>query len=103
MLSSFHSLQGVLVFFDYIYRVLQSIRLIVRFWNRGVVKFPSVSLPSKATKVIQTKWMTYFQWLIRLLPFIWFQILIFVILLVLIIWITASKFDLITLHDILLQ
>ena len=116
-LSSFNTIQSVLFFFDYLYRILQSMKLIVQFWHRGIVQLPVISLLTihqlqnsqkekrdhvgyKPVTTSSTTWFTSITssslfstipWIMRILPYLWIQLLGCLIVMIMIGLIIASK------------
>lgn len=111
-LSSFFTIQGLLFLFDYIYRVIQSVKLINSFWRKGIVQLPVISLLDKFSSFSffpcftssndsgnQSKGNTNggilnnptISWMITLLPYIWFQLLCLMVLIVLVALTISSK------------
>jgi len=84
-LRSIATLQGLLFLFDYIYRAVQTAKLFVRFWNKGVVNLPMADVRSKKPDR-KGVWFKYISWLFNLLPFISLQLLLIFFLVLVIIW-----------------
>ena len=92
LLRQLLTIKGFLFFFDYLYRLLQTAKLVARFWGRGVVRLPKIRLQSKRQVMgeVDARWFTYMNWFLKLVPFIWFQLLMILGLLTVIIWATIG-------------
>jgi hypothetical protein len=95
LLRSFLSIQGVLYIFDYLYRILQTIQCLARFWGRGVVKLPKIDIRSKHDyrDDLKSPWFVYIQQMITILPLIWAQLLMCLAFLIVVIWLIAGNFS----------
>ena len=91
LIESILTLQGMLFLFDYIYRIFYTIKTISQFWNRGVVFFPKTDLQAIRHHEIKTQWFTIMTWIFRLMPFIWIQLLMLVVFIIVIVWSIAGK------------
>lgn len=67
-------------------------QLIARFWGRGVVKLPTIDLrEGRFTRTdVQSPFFRYVQWFLRLIPFIWLQLLLVLAGIVLFVWFAAG-------------
>ena len=90
LLESFLTLQGVLYLFDYVYRTLQTVKLIATFWGKGVVSLPVTDLRPKKPE-IGTKWFKYISYFLKLWPFFSLQILLIAIFVVVVVWGVAGE------------
>jgi hypothetical protein len=95
LVSSFLTIQGIIFLFDYIYRIIQSIKLIAKFWNKGVVKLPIVSLlkPSdKKEMIFNSFYLSVISDFLIILPFLWIQLLCLIVFCIIIVTVIVSKF-----------
>lgn len=91
------TLQGILFLFDYLYRGVQSAKLIARFWSRGAVKLPIIKIRSASNTQPHAfdhngnylRWCSYF---LKALPFIWIQLLMIICFAVVVIWSISAVF-----------
>ena len=90
LVESVLTLQGLLYLFDYIYRAFYTFKTVSQFWNRGVVFFPKTDLQARHHE-INTRWFTIITWVFRLMPFIWTQLLIIVVFIIVIVWSISGK------------
>lgn len=91
LLASFLSVQGVLYIFDYIYRVVQTLRLVTTFWGRGVVVLPKLDLRRRHDPTdVQAPWFTYTKLFLQILPYIWIQLLVVAACFVLMVWFVVA-------------
>jgi hypothetical protein len=90
LLASITTIQGLLYFFDYMYRIFQSVRLFSKFWARGVLKLPGAD--SRVKKDEHRVWncVNYVSYALQILPFIWLQLLISIFVVTLILWSIAG-------------
>eukprot|EP01039_Chlorochromonas_danica_P005595 gene5595-6160_t len=90
--SSFFSIQNILYIFDYIYRIIQSIRLVAKFWARGVVALPKVDLRNRHdySADLHSPWFIYIRLFLRALPFIWVQLLVITACIIFVIWLVIA-------------
>lgn len=89
LLQSLLTLQGVLFLFDYIYRSYQTLRLVSKFWSRGVVKLPKIDTRMKKPEINQKAFIMT-EWFFQLLPFFGLQILIIVLFVTAVVWIISG-------------
>lgn len=105
ILQSFLTLQGILFLFDYIYRGVQSWKLISRFWSRGLIKLPGLkevdqeddtfgTIFSGTTKCVKSLNIFFY-----LLPVIWVQVLVLLCVVIAAIWIFAGIHSIVLLVD----
>jgi hypothetical protein len=90
LIQSFLTAQSAFYLFDYLYRAFLTVRLVARFWGRGVVKLPRSDLRSRKPE-IASAWFTWTQRLLRLLPFLSLQLLLLAVFVVFVIWGFAGK------------
>jgi hypothetical protein len=95
LISSFFTIQGIIFLFDYLYRIIQSIKLIARFWKKGVVKLPVVSLlkPSdKKEMIFNSFYLSIISDFLIILPFLWIQLLCLIVFCIILLTVVISKF-----------
>jgi hypothetical protein len=90
LIQCFLTAQSAFYLFDYLYRAFLTVRLVARFWGRGVVKLPRSDLRSRKPE-IASAWFTWTQRLLRLLPFLSLQLLLLAVFVVFVIWGFAGK------------
>jgi hypothetical protein len=82
-LASLATLRGFLFLFDYIYRAVHTVRLIRKFVGKSAVDLPYVDLRSNFFRDYSvfsgiSQWMSYFNYFMELLPFIYIQLLLLI-------------------------
>ena len=89
------SLQTILFMFDYVYRVVATLKQVRKFWSKGIVTLPRIDLRplqrkhrssvlARATSVCvgcAEKMML----VVQVLPYVWFEVLVVIVFLALII------------------
>jgi len=88
------TVQGTFYLLDYIYRIVQSLKLILGYWNRSIVKLPIVKLKSTRqfwNEQFNTMRMSMWMWIIRLAPFFYVEFLFVWIVIILIAWFLSGK------------
>lgn len=105
ILQSFLTLQGILFLFDYIYRGVQSWKLISRFWSRGLIKLPGLKEVGQENNTFGTifsgtaKCVKSLNIFFYLLPVIWVQVLVLLCVVIAAIWIFAGIHSIVLLVD----
>lgn len=93
ILESFLTLQGILFLFDYLYRGVQSVRLLTRFWSRSIIKLPTIkAIEDEENAMFGTVSSTVqcCQLFFRLVPLFWVQSLILLAMVVATIFIVSG-------------
>lgn len=85
------SVQGVLVLFDTLYRVILTCRHVRSFWSKAVVSISPVNLLSKQPE-FDSPIVNKLYLLLQFLPFIWFQFLLVIVLIIFVIWLITGAF-----------
>lgn len=107
ILSSFFTIQGIFYLFDYLYRIMNTVKIIIRFWRRGGLILPKIDLSSSHGIDISNicgenmRCFNRLYYCIRLLPYIWIQVGIVVGIIVAIISVIVSKSFIVSLVVIL--
>jgi hypothetical protein len=93
LLASLLTFQGILYLIDYMYRVLQSIQLVIAYWNRSVVKLPVINIQETRQWKNEINTMRYslITWFMGFAPLIYLQFLLVVIGIMVIIWFLTGK------------
>lgn len=88
----FGSVNGLFYLLDYIYRGVQTAKLVAQFWSRSIVHLPKIHLSqNQKTDSRNLNWLTSVSWFLKLLPFMWFQLCVLVGIVILVIWLIARK------------
>lgn len=90
LLASLLSINGMLYLFDYIYRTLQTIRIVRKFWSKGVVKMPAANMTNKS-KEFNWRVLNSVHYALEILPYIWLQVLFTMCCVVIIAWSVACE------------
>lgn len=88
-LASLLTLQGLLYLFDYLYRGLQTVQIVAKFWSRSVCPLPSVDLQVRRSN---SKNSALVSLVFQALPYVWLQILLLVAFIGLAAWATAALY-----------
>jgi hypothetical protein len=96
ILSSYFTIQGMFFLFDYLYRIMNTIKIIIRFWRRGGLVLPKIDLSSShgidITNICgEMNCFNRLYYFMRILPYIWIQVVIMVGIAVAIISVIVSK------------
>lgn len=91
ILESILTIKGLFFLFDYLYRIFQTVRLVSRFWSKGVVHLPKADVRSNKDD-FNSPILPYVGYALQLLPFIWLQLLMLIFLVAIIAWTIASKY-----------
>ncbi len=92
----FGSVNGLFYLLDYLYRGVQTAKLVAQFWSRSIVRLPKIQLSNSRTFVSSHRmtWLTYVSWFLKVLPFLWFQLCVIIGIFILITWLIAGKLKL---------
>jgi hypothetical protein len=93
IIESLLGLQGVLFLFDYIYRTFQTARLISKFWRCGVVALPKIDLRTRKAEFQSSRVLTKIGYVLHILPFVYMQLLLVALFIVLITWSIVGMLD----------
>ena len=88
-LASFMTLHGLLYLFDYLYRGLQTVQIVGKFWSRSVCPLPSVDLQIRSSSSNNS---TFVSLVFQALPYVWLQVLLLVAFVGLAAWATAALY-----------
>ena len=91
LIQAILGIQGVLFLFDYSYRAFQTVRLVSLFWKKSVVNLPKVDLRSDRAE-ITARWFTDIVYFFELLPFLYIQVLLVFMFVIIIVWAVAGMF-----------
>lgn len=89
LLASMLTIQGLFYLFDYLYRIFQTVRLVSKFWDRGVVHLPEADIRS-GKAAFDWSVLNYVSYSLQILPFVWLQLLMTVFFFVFIAWSAAG-------------
>jgi hypothetical protein len=105
ILSSFLTIQGLLFFFDYLYRIILSIQLFSKYCKKAIINLPSISLLKSSSSsasstasffdvqfIACNRILKYFQYFLILLPYLWIQFFLVIIFIISLVAIISGKY-----------
>jgi hypothetical protein len=93
--STFNSVNGYFYLLDYLYRIVQTFKLVASFWSKSIVALPIIDIRRKHELTsMDMKWFSRFSFCLRLLPLLWVQLTIVIVLIVIMVWLFGGSFHL---------
>lgn len=89
--QSLFALRNLLFLFDYVYRSFQSVKLLAKFWRRGVVKLPQLDMRTSKPE-LKYQWFRTVSNCLDLIPFLSIQIILIAAIAVIVYWTFIGTF-----------
>jgi hypothetical protein len=99
IISTFLTIQGIFFFFDYLYRIILSVKLVSKYWSRGIVELPTISIVDSIEEKLETKftlmatstWASGVNYFLVMLPYIWMQLMVLIIFVIILLTIVSGE------------